>query len=199
MARQILKRTQGPDSLPVTISDIKADLRVQDTAEDDLLNSLIAAATDFLDVPNGAIGKALVKQAWTLSVRRAGCYGRIDLPVTPVLEISGIDYYDTDNGSQTLDAADFYLVGAEDWAYIEPRPGVVWPGVYDRADAINVTFNAGFGENYADVPETIRQAIRMLVAHWYENRTAVVVGVSTAELPMAVQALINMNRKGWVA
>jgi len=40
----------------------------------------------------------------------------------------------------------------------------------------------------------------MLCAYWFENRTAVAVGAGlvVTELPLAVQSLIAINRKGWV-
>lgn len=199
MHRQILKRTQKPSDVPVTLADIKADLRIQHAAEDELLHSLISAAADFLDAPNGAIGKALISQEWEVSVPCFDRHERIELPITPVMDLLSVQYYDADNNSQTMDVADFYLLGSEDWAYIEAKPDVTVPGVYDRADAITVTFKAGFGANESAVPGSIKQAMRLMVAHWYENRSAVVIGASVAELPMAAQALINMNRKGWVA
>jgi hypothetical protein len=40
----------------------------------------------------------------------------------------------------------------------------------------------------------IEHAIRMLVAHWYENRRAVVTGTITAQMPMAVESLLNPVR-----
>ena len=52
---------------------------------------------------------------------------------------------------------------------------------------------AGYG-TAADVPETFRQAIRLLVAHWYENRAAAAAPDSAAELPYAVTALIAPQR-----
>jgi uncharacterized phiE125 gp8 family phage protein len=38
--------------------------------------------------------------------------------------------------------------------------------------------------------ETLRTAMKFLVAHWYRNREAVVVGTITSTLPIAVEALI---------
>lgn len=199
MLKHILARTGDPAAFPVTLVECKADLRVQHTADDTLINSLIADATDYMDVPNGAIGKALIDQTWTLSVPRADGWERIELPVTPVQSITSITYYDADNVQRSLPVSDFQLYGDEDKAWIEAKPNVNWPTVYDRLDAITVTFVAGFGANSTAVPNSIRRAIRLLVGHWYENRTASIVGTSAQELPLAVQNLVALNRKGWVA
>lgn len=198
MHEHILKRTVKPAISPVTLAESKADLRVQHAAEDALIESLIAAATDAMDVPNGAVNKALITQTWTLSVRHPDRLWRVYLPITPVQSITSITYYDTDNVQQSLVVDDFHLYGDEDWAYIVPKENKEWPSVYKRLDAITVTFVAGFGSATNDVPESIRQAIRLTVAHWYEHRTAVVTGTITAEVPLSVQMLIGMNRKGWV-
>jgi uncharacterized phiE125 gp8 family phage protein len=197
MRQHILKRVSAPAKKPVTLTDAKLDCRVDHEFEDTLIESLIAAATDYLDVPNGVIGKALITQTWSLSLPLPDRLYRIHLPVTPVQSIQSITYYDAENQTQSLAVEDFYFHGDEDWAYIEPKDHVNWPGVYDRLDAITVTFVAGFGPEPEDVPETIRQAIRLLVVHWFTNRSAVNLGTIATEIPMAAQSLIAINRKGW--
>lgn len=192
---QILRRTVKPLALPVTLAESKTDVK-EDTIDRDLeITSLISAATDFLQAPNGAINKAFLAQSWQLSVPHADRYGRLDLPVTPVQSIESITYFDGDNIQQALDVQGFYLYGEEDWAYIVPKESNTWPSTYTRLDAITVTFVAGFGSGQDSVPESIRQAIRMLVVHWFDNPG--VVGATTSELPMEVQSLISINRKGW--
>lgn len=197
MRQQILKRTTPPSVKPVTLTDAKLDLRVDHADEDALIESLISAATDYLEADKGAINKAFITQSWTLSVKCPDRDYRIWLPVTPVQSITSIKYFDADNVEQTLTVSDFYFHGDEDWAYIEPKQGVNWPSVYDRLDAIAVEFAAGFGDAETDVPETIRQCIRLLVAHWYTHRSAAS-EASVEELPLAVQSLISVNRKGWI-
>jgi hypothetical protein len=60
------------------------------------------------------------------------------------------------------------------------------------------TFTAVFAQAHAanvgvlpGVPEPLRQAIKLMVGHWYENREAVVAG-SMNELPLAIQSLISL-------
>lgn len=198
MRQQILKRISPPAAKPVSLVDAKLDLRVDHSDEDTLIESLISAATDYLEADKGRINKAFITQSWTLSVRCPDRDYRIWLPVTPIQSIASIKYFDSDNNEQTLTVSDFYFHGDEDWAYIEPKPGTNWPGTYDRLDAITVEFVAGFGDSETDVPESIRQCIRLLVGHWFENREASVVGTITSDLPFAVNMLVDINRKGWV-
>jgi len=53
----------------------------------------------------------------------------------------------------------------------------------------------GYGDDAAAAPEALKQAIRILVAHWYDNRGLVVPGaMSLASLPSTAAALIALYR-----
>lgn len=47
------------------------------------------------------------------------------------------------------------------------------------------------GKTYDDDSGLWEQAVRVMVAHLYENRAAVAFGVSVAEIPLTAQMLIN--------
>ena len=48
------------------------------------------------------------------------------------------------------------------------------------------------------VPFTIRQAMLLLIGHWYENRQMVVVGsVASVEVQATVRTLLNQHRTWW--
>lgn len=191
-----LARTVDPAETPITLEEAKAHLRLTINDEDVLVTALIQAVTDYLDVPNGVIGQALVTQTWAYSASKS-TNNRIVLPISPAQSVTAIDYYDADNVQQSLTVGDYYLFKNEDWAYLEPKPDKKWPVTYSRPDAITVTFVCGYGAA-ADVPQAIKQAMLLLLAHWYENRSATT-DIRLDELPMAVQSIINLYRKGWVA
>lgn len=46
-------------------------------------------------------------------------------------------------------------------------------------------------ENRAAIPAEIRAAAMLLVANWYANREAVVIGETATALPLGVEALIS--------
>ena len=64
------------------------------------------------------------------------------------------------------------------------------------AEKNNVTVRYVTGvEDAAGVDEQVKLAIRMLVAHWFENRTAVSFGNTVPrEVPLAVKALLEPGR-----
>ena len=190
----ILKRVTPAAISPVSVDEVKVDQRIDHDEEDLQLQALIDAATAHAV---GVVGKCLINEVWSISVRCVPRSGRVHLPKTPVQAIESVAYYDHDNQIQSLLIADFYLYGDEDWSYIEPISGV-WPVLYERLDALTVTFKTGFGDTPESVPANIRQAVRLMTGHWYANREAVVIGTITATLPMGVDLLLGMSRKGWV-
>ncbi|PHM22290.1 head-tail connector protein [Xenorhabdus ehlersii] len=50
-------------------------------------------------------------------------------------------------------------------------------------------------DNALVLDEAVTQAILLLIGHWYENRTAVVVGQSAAIIPFAVKALLQPYKR----
>ena len=48
---------------------------------------------------------------------------------------------------------------------------------------------------YDAAPADLKQAILMLAAHWYENREATIVGVSSNLVPFGYQDLVVSHRK----
>ncbi len=51
-------------------------------------------------------------------------------------------------------------------------------------------------EEYPDgVPEDLKEAVRQLAAHWYENREAATAGVSISTVPLSVEEIIRERRR----
>ena len=70
---------------------------------------------------------------------------------------------------------------------VMPQPG-------RAAAGIEIDVIAGFGDAGGDVPPALMQALRMLVAHWYENRGLIAIGGSVAMMPASVNAMIASHR-----
>ena len=74
--------------------------------------------------------------------------------------------------------------------------GWVQPAVSRTAPLpVRISMVAGYGDAAA-CPPAIRQAIRMLVAHWMAVREGVNVGTGTAsEIPLTISALLARYRR----
>lgn len=173
-----------PAAEPVTLAEAKAHCRVDYSDDDSLIESLISAARLWVEAYTR---RRLITQ--TVQVRRGGLGGGVLLPVAPVQSVTSIEYLDTANVLQTLAADQYRLDLSVQPTRIVPAYLVTWPTVLCDVDTVRVTLVVGYGDA-SDVPQDIRTAIKMMVAHWYEHREAVVTGATTADLPMAVGALL---------
>jgi uncharacterized phiE125 gp8 family phage protein len=101
----------------------------------------------------------------------------------PLREVIAARVYASDGSGQTLDI-DGIAVDAVSGIVLLP-PGLPAPG---RArSGIELDVEVGYGDAGNDVPEPLRHAIRLLISHWYENRT-------TRDVPPNVTALLAPYR-----
>ncbi|MFC4625430.1 head-tail connector protein, partial [Daeguia caeni] len=159
-------RTVAPATMPVSLNEAKAHLRVDHDDQDDLISAQIRAATAYLDGYAGILGQALITQTWRQEFGRFADH--LPLPLAPVIAIVSISYFDTGNVVQTLDAGVYDLFADARGAHVALRPGQSWPATFRRADAVSIIFTAGYGA-VADVPEPIRQAILLIVQRLFDG------------------------------
>lgn len=183
----------GPVSSVLSLSEVKAHLRISGSDEDTLLNNLIYAAEAHVDA-EGDLGRAMVTQTWAQWEPPVPGWPR--LTMTPFAALVSVEYYDTDGALQTATLANYETQKAGDFVRVKPKDGESWPATASRNDAIKITYTAGFGANGTDVPESIRQAMLMLIAHLYENREAAS-DVRITDVPMGYEMLMNNQRVRW--
>lgn len=177
---------------PVSLSEMKAHLRVDIDEEDALISGLIRAATAKLDGRTGRLGRCLILQQYRLSL--AAFPDEIAIPLAPVQSIDRVEYVDATGMPRVLDADTYRVVGlADENGTTVFRPyGGAWPRSAGGPEAVQITFTAGYGEAAEDVPDQIRQAIRMHVAHLYDNRAAVASGNGPVQqVPLGYEDLIS--------
>lgn len=220
---------EGPALIP--LADVKAYLRITDTAQDTVLNSLILAACEYVETftglklqqvsyslkldyfPRGNVSGLLSPYTMLAEQQDASpyyCGSSIVLPRFPVYYHAtsnpvSIVYFDTSGTEQTLTVGTTgdYRIDADS------RPGRIylgvnatWPATQQRTNAVEVFWTAGFltssalgdtdGRYY--LPDGILQAIKILVAHWYEHREPIIVGGNIGTVPMSVESLLWANR-----
>lgn len=156
----------APASEPVTATEAKKQLELGSGSDhDDQLTLLIEAARQQWEHDTDS---ALMAQTWRVYFDSFGC--GLQLPKAPVQSITSVKYYDLDNSQQTLstsvystDLASGRIVLAYDQS---------WPSYVSRWDAIEVDYAIGVADA-ADVPAIAKQAILLLIGHYFENRDMV--------------------------
>jgi uncharacterized phiE125 gp8 family phage protein len=180
-------RTVAPATALVSLDDIKAQVRVPHVDDDALLTALIEAATSRIDGYAGILGRAIVSQTWTQDFD--GFANDLRLPLGNLVSITDVKYYDATNTQQTASATLYSGLEDECGPYVTLKYGQAWPSTYNRPDAVKVTWVCGYGA-VVNVPAAVVHAVKMLAAHWYENREAVVIGDMASEVPLGVRSLL---------
>jgi uncharacterized phiE125 gp8 family phage protein len=187
------KLYSAPAVEPVDLAEAKLHLRVDTTADNTLITSLITAAREWIE-ENCA--RALVNQTWDLYLDEFPAGEEIVLPRPPLSSVTAV-YYTPDGSTQQTFAASNYTVDTvSEPGRIVLDSDAAWPGdTLIPVNGVQVRFVAGYGATGASVPRPIRQALLMLVGHYYENREAISVGKTLFDVPFGVKALLAHYRE----
>lgn len=187
-----LKQTSAPATEPVTLEEIKLHLRVDTEDEDDWLTARITAARVFCEEFQR---RGFITQTWELWLDAWPDKGYIEIPLPPLQSVTSVKYYDTDDTEATFSSDCYFVDSKSESGRIGLNYGEVWPSTTLRPmNGICVTFKAGYGDA-DDVPESVKQAMLLLIAHWYENRETVISsGAMPKEMPFSVEALLWQDR-----
>jgi uncharacterized phiE125 gp8 family phage protein len=183
------KVTVDPAVEPVTLVEAKSHLRVDHTDEDDLISILIQVAREMVEKHTN---RSLITQTRVIKLDGFPWGDTLRLTDGPVSSITSI-YYDDDADANTLLASSLY------WTDLDsniPRVRVKssFPSTYDKPNAVQITYVAGYGADGSYVPQPLKQAMLLILGHLYENRQQVIVSGSTSgalEIPFGANALMS--------
>jgi uncharacterized phiE125 gp8 family phage protein len=201
-----LVRVTDAESEPVTLAEAQAFLRVDSDDDAALIETLITTARQVVE---DFTGRALISQEWQLVVSEWPSYcsalrqimsveqqRTIVLDRSPLISVETLKYYPASGAAQaTLSSTTYHVMTG-------PTPGLVilkstedWPDIFDRPDAVEVNFTAGYADADA-VPKPLRQCVLLLLSHLYENRGAINIGNIVNELPFSLKFLLEAQRVG---
>lgn len=182
-----LSLVTAPAAEPITLAEAKAHLRVDITDDDSLITALITAARQHVEV---ITRRQLITATWDLTLDTWPDGDTILVPLPPLQSVTSITYKDSAGTVYTLPTIDYIVDTAEEPGRVVLAYGKTWPSTtLYPAGAITVRFTAGYGAAAA-VPQAIKQALLLMIGHWYENREAVAGGTVQREVPFAVEALL---------
>jgi uncharacterized phiE125 gp8 family phage protein len=187
----VLVELTSIDLSDLPLDAFKAHLRLgtgfgEDDIQDEVLESYVRAAMAAIEA---RIGKMLLTRTavWELT----GWMGDIrqPLPVAPVSRIASVTLVDR-MGTETMVAADSYALERDaqrpKLAAVSSLPSIPSGG------AVKITFEAGFGPAWLDIPPDLREAVFLLAAHYYENRRDQ--SGASGLMPFGVMALLDTHR-----
>src|SRR5579859_631916 len=191
-----------PATEPVTLDEAKLHLRVTDTADDTYIGGLITVAREYLekienrafitqtlrmqidsfpDLPNATLKFFIPTYSVESYLARAISLmsGPLRLFRSPVQSVTSIQYLDANGVLQTLaqnpaPGLPGYIVDTDsEPARIAPANNLPWAVTLAQQTAVKVLYVAGYDEDAANVPESTKHKIKLLVGQLYENREAI--------------------------
>lgn len=218
MSAKIVQTAQAT-IFPVSLSEAKNWLRVDESADDQLIQSLIGAAARRLEqfcdtrfLPQSfdvfldrfqMSEKDIPYQDGVVDGPVSMFYGscnHIDLPIGPIITVDSFKTID-DSGTEYLFPADQYVVdSASRNGRISLKLGGVWPTtILRRVNGIKISVIVGLKSAAADLPEEIKTAVLLTVAKMYENRgdstQSEFFGTSGFTIPNTAQMLLESYRQ----
>lgn len=153
---------------PLVLADVKNDLRVDDTSEDDYIGNLITVARQYGEAYTG---RDFINKTWKAYLDRfpSDCI-EIVIAKSKLQSISSIQYY-KDGSLSTVSSSIYYNTDDSEYSSILVNDGQSWPDDEDnRKQAVAIEFLSGYGSSAGDVPQGIKRAMLAHIGSMYNNR-----------------------------
>ncbi len=182
----MLRTVQAAGEL-ITLAEAKAHLNVDFAEDDDLITSLIGAATIAAQT---FVQRRFVEQTVEWVQHHWHC-GDIRLPIAPVAKdgVVFVKYTDFVGAEQTLPASQYVVQTCGHSVRIIPALGAIWPLLLS-ASSEPVVIRFKVGEAVDKVGSNIKAAVNLTLGHLYRNRETVVLDGNPIELPQSAQMLL---------
>ena len=183
-------QTVAPAIEPVTAQELRDLLRESSSAlPDGFAEDMIAEARELIEENTGL---ALITQTWLLAFDRwpgrgqdpwwdgtrqwsinelYGADGDVSLPRYPLQDVDGINVYDqAGNATAVVVSGTFDIDRYRKPGRIALKFGATWPVSLRPTNGVEITYTAGYGDTPADVPASLRRAVKQAAAYLYTHR-----------------------------
>jgi hypothetical protein len=179
--------TVSTDSPAISTADMKTFLRVDTDADDAVIASYVATATEAVKqyLRLAVLTETFVLKADGFTVAGAderllslgpgvhtasvpyvlGGGETLDIPFPPLQSVTNIVTYDRGNNASTYSDTKYQVDLQSGRIYL--NEGEVWPSDLRAQDAVQVTYVAGYGSG--SIPDPILQSIRSYVEQLYDG------------------------------
>jgi uncharacterized phiE125 gp8 family phage protein len=185
-----LKLYSGPAGEPVLLSEAKQHLRVDISTDDTYIEALIKVARETCET---ITRRALISQTWDMVLDEFPALDWISFPFPPLQSVTSVSYTTLAGVTSTVSSSTYVVDTYSEPGRLRLKSGYAWPGdSLKELAGVTIRFVCGYGLIRTSVPESIRQAMLLLIGHYYENREQVVIGqgVSIQKLPQGFEALL---------
>lgn len=200
-----LEVVTGPTQEPITITNIKEHLRLDEDVDDLQVNAYIIAAREWAENYTGRFLMQRTMRQWydaspvdssalidgTLLQGHQNYFTSnqtLEVAASPISSIDSIKYYDDAGTEYTWAASNYYADTISDIARITLKDGGSFPTDVRKLNAFAVNFTVGYGTNIADVPQAIKVAMMQYITFLYEHRGDY---EGAIQAPVVLRSLLN--------
>ncbi len=174
---------------PLSLNEVKTHLRVDHDHEDNLLTDTLKAARQYVEF---ASGRKLITQIWRQYMTSFPADRNVVFQVSPIQTVTAITLFDSDGTPHLLAAQDSEIIRGSQPAVLALSVSI---DPILAANGLEIDCVAGYGDLGIDVPDTLKRAILLLVAHWYEFRGAIAPQDQPVSLPPGFDTLMAPFRR----
>ena len=181
-----LTQTTAPDRFPVTVQQVKDQLKISGDTENELIELYIGASVKYLE---DKLGLAMITQVWqmtldhwpgykekwwngTRQMHQNALYADVtsrEIPL-PIFPLQTVDSMTVDGSSVTL-ATYFTTDTTQRPGRLVLKFGQTWPTLTNEVAAgIVINFTAGYGAAASAVPADLKLAILAMCAYMFTHR-----------------------------
>lgn len=174
---------------PITLQEARrqCSLPESDGYHDQLLQSLIVAAREQVEQDTSLV---CYTGSFTYKLTEWPDGDFFTIPLRPVTSITSIAYLDANGDSQVWASSNYTLKTGAVKQFVHLTHNAIFPVIRGDYYGITVTFVAGYA-TVAAIPQRIKQAILLLVGHWFLHRETVLTGTISKEIEFSYSALIG--------
>jgi hypothetical protein len=204
----------APTQDVVTLEEAKAQLRIDDDAQDDLIQAILDATVAQIDPSSGGwLDRALRPQTW--EIRRPTFYSATDqgnpraewgvypfnaatisLPFPPLMSVVSVKYDDGAGVEHTLvEGTGFRVLGrdtVQGKASIAPLINQYWPVTRVDFESVRIRYTCGYDKSVSGdlLPRPIKQAIHLAVRQLYS--------LGERNLFQSLKTVVGVSETRWV-
>ena len=171
----------APTGPAVTVATLRAHVAQGLTDDDAMLEDIASAAVEWAQA---YLGRALLVQ--TREASYDGAPGPVVMLPEPVSAVTLVTTYNDADAATVVSGTVYQVDTASLLPRLVLRDGQTWPTSLRDVNTVVVRYTCGW--TLYTLPFAVRQALQVLVAHWYEQRGPL------AEVPVGVESLLMPYR-----
>jgi uncharacterized phiE125 gp8 family phage protein len=182
---------------PITLADACLHIRQELGVDNTTVTNCLKAARAYIEkYTNQAMCLRTLEFSYS-------CFpeGRDDwiLPIGPLQSITSVSYKDTNNSTITLSSTTYEVDTEGLNGMLYQRIGNRWPVTVVQPNSVKVRGVFGYGTQASGlIPQDMLHAVRLMLAHFYENRNPISMGLQPYPIANALDSLLAQSRIQWV-